>query len=472
MITGDLIKQANQFKRQGKLDEALVLYHKIIKLNPNFPMAYYGIGEILESQGNLDESIEKYYQAINLNPSSSLFCLKLGYLFLKKGESDKAFEYFNKSKKNQPNLYLYKSYLGSGDFFIRQGNFKQALINYNKALTLNSQNAYVYLSRAFLYIKIGNLNNAKYDMNEALKLYPNDQHINLYSDFIKLIEKIVQKLNISLSSLQCDTLEQILDIIHANWNVVSQAEDLNFPKNPQFYHCMSELNFPGVDYLDILKHLHLWLKPNSYTEIGIQYGTSLKLASSSTFSIGIDPTPVLNDYIPEHIKIFALPSDDFFEKYNLLSELNNLPLDLAFIDGLHLFEQALKDFINLEKHSHRKTVICFHDSLPIDCITSQRKRVTKFWSGDIWKIVPILKQYRPDLEVFTVATKPTGLTIVTNLNPTSEILSQNYEEIVNQYMDISWISNKTLRYAMLSVVNNSLINITNKIEIAWNKGLE
>ena len=48
--------------------------------------------------------------------------------------------------------------------------------------------------------------------------------------------------------------------------------------------------------------------------------------------------------------IYELTSDEFFARYDL-SELLGGPVELAFIDGLHLFEQVLRDFVNLERHS-------------------------------------------------------------------------------------------------------------------------
>ncbi|WP_333356941.1 tetratricopeptide repeat protein [Microcoleus sp. B3-A4] len=36
MSAGQLLKQANHLKRAGKLDEAIALYHQVIKLNPDF----------------------------------------------------------------------------------------------------------------------------------------------------------------------------------------------------------------------------------------------------------------------------------------------------------------------------------------------------------------------------------------------------------------------------------------------------
>ena len=58
-----------------------------------------------------------------------------------------------------------------------------------------------------------------------------------------------------------------------------------------------------------------------------------------------------------------MTSDEFFAEHDL-RELLGGPVELAFIDGLHLFEQVLRDFVNLERCSTAHTVIILHDCLP------------------------------------------------------------------------------------------------------------
>jgi hypothetical protein len=60
---------------------------------------------------------------------------------------------------------------------------------------------------------------------------------------------------------------------------------------------------------------------------------------------------------------------------------------LAFIDGLHLFEQAFLDFIALEKFARPGSVIMIHDCLPLNRVTADRTRTTDFYTGDVWKLV-------------------------------------------------------------------------------------
>jgi hypothetical protein len=61
-----------------------------------------------------------------------------------------------------------------------------------------------------------------------------------------------------------------------------------------------------------------------------------------------------------------------------------------------------------------------------------------WWTGDVWKVVPILRHYRPDLHVTVFDSSPTGLAVVTGLNPANHTLSEHYAEILMANGDCAW----------------------------------
>ena len=79
---------------------------------------------------------------------------------------------------------------------------------------------------------------------------------------------------------------------------------------------------------------------------------------------------------------------------------------------MHLFEYALRDFINVERFADWSSVIVFDDMLPRNVDEAARDRHTKMWTGDVYKVVPVLQKYRPDLTVIQVDTQPTGMAVV------------------------------------------------------------
>jgi hypothetical protein len=202
------------------------------------------------------------------------------------------------------------------------------------------------------------------------------------------------------------------------------------------HHMLAELEFPGEDYFQILARIHEHLKPATYLEIGVAEGRSLEIVRPETLALGVDPAPHLRKPPGPRQRVFAQTSDDFFAQCDVISELGGKTVDLAFIDGLHHAEFALRDFINVEKYCSSDSVILIHDVYPIDAMSAARERVSRFWTGDIWRLILILKKYRPDLIVNVIGTRPTGLGVVQNLDPRSNILAERQQEIVDEFLEL------------------------------------
>lgn len=181
---------------------------------------------------------------------------------------------------------------------------------------------------------------------------------------------------------------------------------------------------PGPDYYEVLRWIHRILRPATYVEIGVRQGGSLQAALPHTTCVAMDPNPQLPAPAASNWRIFAMTSDQFFERHDVAQALGAPQFDLAFIDGLHLFEQALRDFIHLERYARPDSIILIHDCLPLDELTSERTRTTHFYSGDIWKLAVCLKRQRPDLKMATVRAGPTGLCLVSGLDASNTVLSR------------------------------------------------
>ena len=149
------------------------------------------------------------------------------------------------------------------------------------------------------------------------------------------------------------------------------------PNVPRGYEVLSDIMLPGESYYDLLRRFHDWLRPKSYIEIGVSTGASIVLAQPPTVAVGIDPEPRLLNAPKTVCKIFPLASDDYFAVRDPRHDIEAETVDLAFIDGLHLFEQVLRDFINIERVSSPTTLVLIHDCFAIDALTAERKRKTR-----------------------------------------------------------------------------------------------
>jgi hypothetical protein len=169
-------------------------------------------------------------------------------------------------------------------------------------------------------------------------------------------------------------------------------------------------------YYALLDRLHEHLRPRGYVEIGVADGYSLGLTRPGTVAVGVDPSPgpEVHERAPGR-RVMATTSEAFFADHERADVLGDAPLDLAFVDGLHLFEAALGDLAALEAWAHPGTVLLLHDCHPTDATMAARERSTVAWAGDVWKVVACLRTDRPDLNVTTVDVGPTGLGVITGL---------------------------------------------------------
>jgi hypothetical protein len=138
---------------------------------------------------------------------------------------------------------------------------------------------------------------------------------------------------------------------------------------------------------------------SSYLEIGVAAGDTLALVQCA-LKHGVDPDPTAP-------ATFHCTSNEFFAQ-----KLGAAGYDLVFVDGLHLWEQALLDVNNSLGLLREGGMIVMHDVLPKTDVEQARKTVQFFeggwffmaveWTGDPWKALAILRATRTDLSIFTV----------------------------------------------------------------------
>jgi hypothetical protein len=202
----------------------------------------------------------------------------------------------------------------------------------------------------------------------------------------------------------------------------------------------------GVDYIEVLRRFHQWLKPATYFEIGTSTGYSLSVANCA--SVAVDPKFGLkgNSIVGKKplCAFYQMSSDAFFRRYDP-TQLFDGPIDLAFLDGMHYCEYLLRDFANTERHARRNSVIALHDCIPVEISIAQRSGSQQlvedhrkyWWAGDVWRTVVALRKHRPELSFTSVDSPPTGLVLITNLHPQSSVLVDDYTTIVREMMSLS-----------------------------------
>ena len=187
----------------------------------------------------------------------------------------------------------------------------------------------------------------------------------------------------------------------------------------------------GVGYYSFLQALHQTLLFDWYMEIGCRQGASFAPVRSKT--VAVDPFFQASINIigkKPALHVFQTTSDDFFAQGFLAR--NGIRLGVSFLDGMHLYEYLLRDFMNTEAASHPDGVILMHDCVPYDHGMTTRdldNLPPGAWTGDVWKLIPILQRWRPDLTLTVLDCRPTALLAVSNLSPGNRDLQAAEAEI-------------------------------------------
>ena len=157
---------------------------------------------------------------------------------------------------------------------------------------------------------------------------------------------------------------------------------------------------------------------------------------SRTRSIGVDPFYTVTRELRCDLQLVRATSDEFFTSEEAFGHFEGLPIDLGFIDGMHLAEYALRDFINTERRSHPASVIVLDDMLPRVHVEGSRDRRAArdhgSWAGDVYKVVDALRTVRPDLVCLEMDTTTTGTAVVLLPDSSSTTLLAAYDELVER----------------------------------------
>lgn len=160
--------------------------------------------------------------------------------------------------------------------------------------------------------------------------------------------------------------------------------------------------------------LDLYESP-SYLEIGVFDGTTFnaltaarKVAVDIRFSL--DLATARAAVAGQDVHFHEIPSDGYFAEI-----AGQDRFDVIFIDGLHTFDQTLRDLLNAIGHLREGGVIVIDDVIPSsyaaslpsfeELIAFRQARGVKSgaWMGDVYRLVFFLRDYLPGFSYATVA---------------------------------------------------------------------
>ena len=184
-IIEPLVRQGNEFSKQGNDKEAIEKYKEAVEKGANRVDVYDGLGFAYTRSGNYDEALKNYKIAVKIDPNFATYN-NLGKAFAKLGEDNEAIKNYKKAIKD--NNDFADAYNNLGDALSKQGEDNEAIENYKEAIRINPKNANAYSNMGNLLSKQGKDNEAIKNYKEAIEL--DRKNANLYSNMGNLLSKL------------------------------------------------------------------------------------------------------------------------------------------------------------------------------------------------------------------------------------------------------------------------------------------
>lgn len=182
---------------------------------------------------------------------------------------------------------------------------------------------------------------------------------------------------------------------------------------------------------DIINELIKKHNYKRYLEIGVRTNRTFNSVICDVKE-GIDP-----QYQATH----QMTSDDFFAQLS-----KEVTYDVFFIDGLHEWDQVLKDLDNCLSHLSVGGTIVMHDCSPAE----ESWQIDKYpgygsWNGTVWKAYAYFRMTRPDL-LMHVVNNDHGVGIV-------KIGQQELFKPKVEIQDMNWNLLNTNREKLLNLIS-------------------
>ncbi len=172
------LDSANSLRQQGRFEDALHLYQKVIEIQPANDQAYIGCMGMNFELGRVEEGLKVIDQWIEQNPDNSQAWLYKAFAEAETGHSETSLTAFDNLIRLKPEEASYQ--IGRGQMLYELKRFDEALEAFGKALDIDPSRADVWGMKASTLSKLGRFDEAFVSIGKAIEIFPDDP-TNIYN---------------------------------------------------------------------------------------------------------------------------------------------------------------------------------------------------------------------------------------------------------------------------------------------------
>ena len=165
----------NTFLQQGRVDEAIAHFQKALAIKPDYADAHNNLGSALLQQGRLDEAVAHYQKALAVEPYDADVHVNLGNSLLQQGRTDEAVSHYQKALAIKPDYA--EAHNNLGNVFLQQGRLDEAVAHYQKALAIKPDNADIHVNLGNALLQQGRMAEALSHYQKVLTMKPDDANV-------------------------------------------------------------------------------------------------------------------------------------------------------------------------------------------------------------------------------------------------------------------------------------------------------
>jgi len=179
------------YEALGKNKKSIQSFEKCIQLENTNLKAYIKLGLQYMKIGQYSDGVNTFKKALELNPRCAAAHLNLGqYYLMRTGEIPKSREFFLAAIKLNPKDTMGHNLLALS--YQKEGRLDQAVAEYKKSLTLDSEQDQVHLNLGAIYQKQGNFSEAVREYEKALQINPQLKHIQQRIEQCRMRDKNIK----------------------------------------------------------------------------------------------------------------------------------------------------------------------------------------------------------------------------------------------------------------------------------------
>lgn len=185
------LERGNKFFDEGKYEEAVEVYEKILEKNPDVYVINKNIGNCYFKQENYEKAEEYYQRVLEKSPSDSKTMLAIGNCYANRNENEKALEWYNKiefEKIDDP-IVLYNI----GTIFYNSSKVEEALRYYKRAVEIQEDFLDGIYRLGFSYLTLARYKEAIETFENYLKHDPDSERATQVKGFIEFLKKKIEE---------------------------------------------------------------------------------------------------------------------------------------------------------------------------------------------------------------------------------------------------------------------------------------